>query len=75
MPKRMVRSTMHRLWCLAVFHYPSRRMHELEALSDALAFQGVYTGGLAQANALVQSGQAQARDFKLLAVRRQPTQL
>ena len=29
-------------------------------------------GGLAQANALVQSGQAEARDFKLLAVRPLP---
>ena len=33
---------------------------------------GVFMGGLAQANALVQSGQAQAREFKLLAVRQRP---
>lgn len=35
-------------------------------------WQGVYMGGLAQANVLVQRGQAQARDFKLLAVRPLP---
>lgn len=31
--------------------------------------QGVFTGGLAQANALVLAGQVAAQDFKLLAVR------
>ena len=34
---------------------------------QTLRLQGIYTGGLAHANELVQTGRAHARDFRLLA--------
>jgi len=39
----------------------------LLALQQTLRLQGIYTGGLAHANELVQTGRAHARDFRLLA--------